>query len=131
MKNLVLVVLVTLLFGCAKEDIKPEKLEGQWELRHMLGVQVAGAPSTFEKGNGSIIEFSGDRYKRINDGKVIDEGTYKIVEESAEIDGNKYENRIIFDDDEWKVFIKISGRSLQLCYGTIASDGFTNTYEKL
>lgn len=131
MKNLVLVVLLTLLFGCTKEDIKPEKLEGQWEMRHMLGVQIAGAPSHFEKGNGNIIEFSGNRYKKIYDGKVEKEGTYKIVEESAEIDGTKYENRIIFDDDEWKVFIKISGKSLQLCYGTIASDGFTNTYQKL
>ena len=126
-----MLVLVTFLFSCQKKEIGPTSLEGTWELRHILGVQIAGAPSRFEKGNGRLIEFSQNRYRRIDNGQVIAEGTYKIVEESAEIDENKYENRIVFDDDAWKIFVKISGNKLLLCRGTIAADGTTSTYEKL
>jgi len=129
--NLLILVLSTLFFGCEKEKTQPESLVGTWELRHVLGVQIADAPSHFEKGNGSIIEFSTHEYQRIEDGTVVSEGTYEIVEESAEIDGTKFENRIIFDGDDRKVFIKLSGDELLISYGSTSHDGSTNTYEKM
>src|SRR5690606_33039214 len=113
-------VLTSLLFACGKDKIQPESLVGTWELRHVLGVQIANAPSDFEKGNGNIIEFSSHDYKRIKDGGVVAEGTYKIVEESAEIDGVKYKNRIIFDNDDGKVFIKLAQNELFISTGSIA-----------
>lgn len=129
--NLIVVLVAVLLFGCKKDEVQPESLIGTWELRHVLGVQVAGAPSDFPKGNGSIIQFSADEYQQIEKGKVISTGTYRIVKESAEIDGTKYDQRIIFDDDQWKTFIKLSGGDLLVCNGTIAADGTTATYEKV
>ncbi|MHA4894884.1 hypothetical protein ACXZ1K_09040 [Pedobacter sp. PWIIR3] len=134
MKNIIILAIITLLFSCKKEneDMQPENLLGKWEVRSILGVQVAGAPSQFAKGNGSIIEFSATNYKRIEGGKVITEGTYTIVDATADIDGNKYEKRILFDDEkDWRVFIKFSGKQLLICNGSIASDGSTVTYEKL
>ena len=129
--NFIILTLAVLLFGCDKEKIQPESLEGTWELRHVLGVQIENASPDYEKGNGNIIEFSTNGYQRIVDGKVIAEGTYKLVEESAEIDGTKFTNRIIFDDDDWKVFIKQLGNKLLICNGSTASDGSTETYEKI
>lgn len=127
-----MLILLTLLFSCKKGEVGSETLKGKWEVRHILGVQVAGAPSKLEKGNGSIIEFSGENYMRIEGKKVISEGIYKITDGSGEVDGNKYEKRIIFNDDtDWRVFIKISGNQLLICNGSIASDGTTTTYEKL
>ncbi|MGX5690391.1 hypothetical protein [Arcticibacter tournemirensis] len=133
MKNLNLIALVfaVLLFGCKEDEVQPESLIGTWELRHVLGGQIAGAPSDFPKGNGKIIQFSADEYQRIEDGKVVSTGTYRIVKESAEIDGTKYEQRIIFDDDQWKTFIRLTGNKILICSGTIAADGTTATYEKI
>lgn len=134
--NLIVICLITLLFSCKDDthDIQPDTLIGTWEVRHILGVQVANAPSVFPKGNGQIIQFSASEYQEINDGKVISKGSYKIVDEqAAEIDGTTYTQRIVFEDKsvDWKVFIKLSGTKLSLCYGSIAHDGWTDTYEKI
>ncbi|WP_457288187.1 hypothetical protein [Pedobacter sp. UYP24] len=132
MKNIIFLIALTLLFSCKKGEISPETLNGRWEVRHVLGVQVAGEPSELDKGNGSIIEFSGENYKKIENGVVITKGTFKITNEYGEVDGNRYEKRIIYDDDtDWRVLIKISGNKLIICNGSIASDGTTMTYEKL
>ncbi|MEH6305233.1 hypothetical protein RYH73_06235 [Olivibacter sp. CPCC 100613] len=133
MKNLHLLTLIffALFFSCGKDKNRPESLGGKWELRHILGVQIKDAPSDFEKGNGNVIEFSANEYQRIENGTLVSKGTYAIVEESAEIDGTQYEHKIVFDDSDQKVFIKISGNQLLICLGPIASDGTTITYEKI
>src|SRR5690606_22069742 len=112
-----------------KEKTQPQSLVGKWELRHVLGVQIADAPSQFEKGNGNIIEFSADEYQRVADGKVYAKGTYEIVQDTTEIDSTKYQSRIIFDASDWKVFIKVSGNKLHIRRGSIDADGTTNTNE--
>jgi hypothetical protein len=129
--HVLMLVLATLFFGCEKAKIEPESLEGKWELRHILGVQVADSPSDFEKGNGSTIEFSGNEYHITENGTVISKGTYVIVKESAEIDGTEYQNRIVFDNADQKIFIKLSNNKLLICRGSIAADGSTATYEKM
>lgn len=133
MKNLNLIVLflATLFFSCDKDKNQPESYVGKWELRHVLGVQVANSPDTFEKGNGNIVELSADNYKNIVDGVVVTEGTYTIEKESTEIDGTKFENSVTFGNENRKAFIKLSGNKLLICYGPTASDGYTNTYERL
>lgn len=132
MKNLIIFALAAfLLLSCEKEEVRAESLKGAWELRHVLGIQVAGAPSHFEKGNGNVIEFSENGYKKTEKGKVIVEGTYTLAAESAKIDGTKFENSIDFDNGSYKVFVRISGNQLLISNGSIASDGVTSTYEKL
>lgn len=131
MKILIMFFFITLGFACQTEEVQPETLEGTWELRHILGVQVAGAPSQFKKGNGSIIRFVGNKYERIEAGKVLMAGAFTIIKDSAEVDGNKYANKIIYDDQAWGDHIKITGKQMLICTGTIAADGTTSTYEKI
>lgn len=129
--NLIILFVATLFFGCGKEKLQPESLIGKWELRRVLGGQIADAPSHYEKGNGNIIEFSALEYHRIDDGMVVSKRHYEIVEESAEIDGTEFTNRIVFDDTDQKVFINLSGNKLLICLGPIAADGTTSAYEKM
>ncbi len=131
--NLIVIVLATLLFGCKKdEEAQVESLIGTWELRHVYGVQVAGAPADFEDGNGNIIQFSSDEYQMIADGKVVTKGTYSIVKiDGLEIDGTAYQYKFVFDGDTtWNTYFKLSGNTLAICVGSVASDGTTSTYEK-
>jgi hypothetical protein len=67
----------------------------------------------------------------MNDGKVTGKGTYKIVDASAEIDGNTFSKAILYDNKGMKWYFKISGSKLLISVGSIASDGFTMTYENL
>lgn len=135
MKNINLVLLLlagSLLIGaCKKNEMKPARLEGSWELRHILGVQVAGAPSDYARGNGDIIKFKGNKYQRFLDGEEIFSGTFEISEGKADIDGTRYSSVIVFDGKTWQSYIKIEGKKLRICSGTIAADGTTMTYEKM
>lgn len=133
MKNLNLLVMVfaLLLFSCKKDEVQPESLIGTWELRHVLGGQIANVPHDYPEGNGSIIQFSSSEYQIIAEGRVISKGTYHIVQDQAEIDGTSYKQQIIFDEEPEKAYIKLSGSKLLVCWGTIALDGYTNTYEKI
>jgi len=133
MKNLTLAILLLaiVLTGCKKEKALPTSVIGTWELRDVLGTQVAGAPSTFKVGNGNIIAFTDTEYQRINDGNVTGKGTYKIVDASAEIDGNTFNKAILYDNQGRKWYFKISGSKLLISPGSMASDGFTMTYQGL
>jgi hypothetical protein len=136
MKNLYLIVITiaTLLLGCKKEeedtvDAVNHSIIGKWELRHIMGVQVAGAPSTFAKGNGDIILFSDDQYQRFVNGQLVAEGSYTIVQESANIDGTSYNYAVIYGGLKW--YYNTSRNKLKLSIGSVASDGVTVTYEKI
>ena len=133
MKNFILatLTLVIVLAGCKKEKALPQSIVGSWELRNVYGIQVAGSPSTFKAGNGDVIVFTDTEYQKMNDGKVTTKGTYKIVNESAEIDGNTFSKALIYNDQGMKWYFKISGKNLIISAGSIAYDGFTMTYENL
>ncbi|RYY05843.1 MAG: hypothetical protein EOP43_07940 [Sphingobacteriaceae bacterium] len=140
--SLFLLACVTLL-GCKKEGLSvatdTAKLTGTWELRHTLGVQIANAPSDFAAGNGSVITFENSRYDKISQGKVYDSGTYSIEEKQSQVDGEEYNKVMILNSDanknnpdkNWRVSFKIVNDQLLMAYGSIASDGFTDTYKKL
>ncbi|WP_134087966.1 hypothetical protein [Olivibacter sp. XZL3] len=142
--NLLLIALVALFVGCGKEDrdlleVDSASIQGRWELRHVLGVQIADAPSDFEAGNGNIIEFDGQRFRQISqyeEEAVTSDGTYEVVEvEPIEIDGTKYRRKIIFtSESEHRTsdqFVKISGNKLMLSTGSRSHDGSTATYDKI
>jgi len=143
MKNLklLLITLVTLFVSCGKEDrdlleVDSASIEGRWELRHVLGVQIADAPSDFEAGNGIIMEFDGQRYHQIANEAPHIEGTYEVVEvEPIEIDGTEYKRKIIFtSESEHRTsdqYVKILGNKLMLSTGSRAHDGSTATYDKI
>src|SRR5687768_15263299 len=101
--TLLLLVCIT-FFGCKKEELGSgndtlETLTGTWELRHILGVQVANAPSDFLPGNGLIITFEGSGYRKTSNGKVLDSGTYTLEKKYSQIDGEEYESIMILNSD--------------------------------
>lgn len=120
-----------LLVGCKKDKESPQTIVGGWELRSILGVQVAGTPSTYKAGNGNIIGFNNSEYQNIKDGKVISKKTYVIIKDAAEIDGTMYTDALKYNDERLKWHYKITGDKLMLSIGSIASDGVTLTYQRL
>lgn len=133
MKNLTFVILLLAVVsaGCKKEKALPQSIVGSWELRNLYGVQVPGAPSVFKAGNGDVIVFKDTEFQKLNDGKVTSKGTYKIITDSAEIDGTSYSKALIYNNQGIKWHFKISGRDLLISSGSIAFDGFTMKYENL
>lgn len=68
MKNYIKTLLCLVIFavaGCDKEaEIVPDTdLFGTWELRHVLGIQIAGTSPDFPAGNGNLVKFDGDKYE--------------------------------------------------------------------
>lgn len=155
--SLLLLTCITFL-GCEKQDpsiadyankrlrlldtlevpVTTQAIAGTWELRHIMGVQVANAPSDFAPGNGYIITFDGLKYLKTEEGKVLDSGTYTLEKKHTEVDFEKYNDVMVLNSDankehpeyNWRVSVKIVDDRLLMAYGSIASDGFTLTYQK-
>ncbi|MBC7418495.1 MAG: hypothetical protein H7325_10095 [Pedobacter sp.] len=155
-----LLLLVCIAFlGCEKQDLSQASdaakqsrildtqlvpvtsglLDGMWELRHILGVQVKDAPSDFGLGNGYIVTFDGNNYKKTENGKVIDSGTYTLEKKHSGVDFEEYEDIMILNSDaykenleyNWRVCIKMSNDRVMMAYGSVAVDGFTTTHQRL
>lgn len=125
-------MLAALLTGCKKDKASSHSVVGKWELRNILGVQIANMPSVYKAGNGNIIEFTDTEFQNIQNGKTISKRTYVIVDASADIDGNSYSKALIYDNNEHsKWYFKISGDKLTMSVGPMASDGVTTTYQKV
>ncbi|QNL48152.1 hypothetical protein H8S90_15215 [Olivibacter sp. SDN3] len=139
--NLLIIALVTLFVSCGKDDnnlleVDLESIQGRWELRDRFGGQAVVSSPDYEIPDSQVIEFDGQRFRRISDGVTYAEGTYEIVEvEVREIDGNEFSRKIIFNDETENgtsdQFVRLSGNRLILSMGSIASDGVTDTYEKI
>lgn len=126
-----LLVMLTLI-SCDKEEQLENNLEGSWELRHVLGVQIAGASPDHLPGNGHIIKFEGNNYQALSKGAVVSSGTFLLIKDETEIDGAKYSFKIDFDQKlDLDMYVKVSGRTLKTSVGSITHDGFTLTYAKL
>jgi hypothetical protein len=135
MKYLVLSIMIAVasLAGCKKEKELPQSIIGKWEVRHVSGgqVQVSNKSPYSKPGNGYIIEFSESRFKQSQNGNVTSEGTYTLIKDSANIDGNSYHSALFFNNETLKRYAKVSGDKLMLSIGSIASDGTTATYQKI
>ena len=132
MKQLLLLLSAfAILSGCSKNDdvINNTSLVGKWEYR---GRSCYCTPvkdsNTVKPGNGNIVAFTGDVYKRYKASVLIDKGTYRT---------RQYDNareQIIYDEDTSAanvVFFRIDKNMLTF-YGTVplAADGPEYHYEK-
>jgi hypothetical protein len=131
-KALFLVLMISVL-SCKKEERLESRLEGSWELRHILGgFRIADSPSDFPAGNGNIIKFEGANYERWAEGNMYSKGTFKIIKDQAEIDGTNYSYKLEFENKmDSDVHFKISDKEMKTTVGSQAHDGYTVTYEKL
>jgi hypothetical protein len=77
MKLIFCSLLFFFLSACKKELTTSEKLIGTWELKTEYG----GFSSTithFPPGNGNLIEFGNNFYKKYQNGQVYESGSYTI-----------------------------------------------------
>ncbi|MDP2413245.1 hypothetical protein [Daejeonella sp.] len=131
--KIALIFIVFTSVSCDKEERLQSKLEGTWELRHIEGgYRPANSPSDYEPGNGNILKFDGNKFQQKYGTNPAINGTYTIIEEEAEVNGEKLSHKIDFQSDQNVIdlYFKISGGKLSLYYGHIAADGFVSTYEK-
>jgi hypothetical protein len=126
-----LFVVTSILTGCKKEQVLPQALIGKWELRDVSGSQVSNKPSALKAGNGDIIEFSDSQFQHFQNGKIISSGTYILIKDSTKIDGTEYADALIYNKENLKWYVKVSGSKLMMSIGSIALDGMTVTYQKL
>ena len=135
MKNLFILCIaaaLTISTGCDKESPDFSGLQGTWELRHILGVQIAGAPSDFPPGNGHLVKFIGDTFEMHEQGKLMLSSAFNVKRDELEIDGERYSFKFVYQDSghEKAWHVKVSGNKLLMSLGSTASDGVTVTYEK-
>ncbi|HEY0895908.1 MAG TPA: hypothetical protein VGE15_05100 [Sphingobacteriaceae bacterium] len=120
------------MLGCKKENVE-KSIVGTWELRNVAGGQLPVDPSVIAPGSGSLITFSDDGYERRVKGTVVSSGSYSLRKESANVNGDNADYRIVFDDQSSaiKSYISLSGNTLKIHYGEIALDGIQETYKRI
>lgn len=131
--KIALIFTVIAFVSCDKEERLQSKLEGTWELRHIEGgYRPANSPSNYEPGNGNILKFDGNKFQQKYGNNPAINGTYTIIEEETNVNGDNLSYKIDFQSDQniGDPFFKISGGKLRLYYGHIAADGFVSMYEK-
>jgi hypothetical protein len=130
-KNLGLLFVLLLGFaGCKKENFDTS-INGTWELRHVLGGQIAGASPDIAKGNGDIYKFDGKNYERFNNGKSIEKGTFTLTRENLPVNNSNANGSIVFSGFPIKCPVNLSKKKLVIFIGMIAADGIESTYEKI
>ncbi len=129
--NLFLFAIIISISSCSKSLIH-DKLSGNWELRHIKGIQVANVSPDFAPGNGNLIKFTGTNFEKYNNGKLSSKGTYAVQEEKKEINNEQVSYSIVYNNDVGtKEFFNLENGKLTLYVGEIAADGHQSTYQKL
>jgi hypothetical protein len=129
MTKLFLFGVLAVLLSCKKDNTpNNDQLIGKWEYRGTSCYCTPPDPSLVKPGNGNIIVFTANTYKRLKKDTLIKSGTYRT---------RKYDNaheQIMYDNDtsiSSIVFFRIEGKILTF-YGTIplAADGPEDHYER-
>jgi hypothetical protein len=133
MKNLVKLALILLLtfvaLSCKKES-SISNLNGTWELRSVVGGQLAGASPIIAAKNGNQFKFNQQNYERYVDGKLIESGTFTLKAVKVKIN-NDEANFSMLTNTNLQQYIKLSSNDLVIFTGVIAADGFESHYIKL
>ncbi len=135
MKLLILSLLITvsLLTACKKQNSESssQTLVGRWELRQIIGSQIANAQTKFGRGNGRVVEFTETEYRNLENDKLTYADTYQLATASQEIDGRFFDQVFITGKYNFKNYFTIKGKMLTISNGTMAADGVTLIYERL
>lgn len=124
----VIICLLMSAAGCKKKSAETN-LNGTWELRHINGIHVAGVSPDFPAGNGNLLEFNGQEYKRYIDGKVVSSGSFSLKKEAeVAVNNTKANYSILFNNE--KLLVNLSAKKLVVFDGVIAADGTESTYVK-
>ncbi|GAA3971029.1 hypothetical protein [Mucilaginibacter dorajii] len=134
MKKLFLLsfILALVAIGCKKDNTLNSNLSGSWEFRGAACYCTpATDPNAAKPGNGNILTFAGNGYKRYVKNALQKSGTYTI---SVITSGGETRNRISFSSDTAYIppNVKIEGAKMTF-YGDVpaAADGLELYYEKI
>ena len=135
MKNCSLVIILSLIIAvsaCKKENRLESKLEGTWELRHLIGFVPPDRKGDRPPGNGDIYTFKGNNFERLMGGIIIDSGTFLVLNDISNYN-EKLQFKLVLDGDKYDSSIpfKMTGEKLVLHFGALASDGAIETYARL
>lgn len=133
MKKIFLLSIITLIIiSCKKDNSLNSNLSGSWEFRGAACYCTpATDPNAAKPGNGNILTFAGNSYKRYVKNGLQKSGTYTI---SVITSGGETRNRISFNSDTTYIppYVKIEGTKMTF-YGDVpaAADGLEVYYEKI
>lgn len=133
MKNifrLALSMLILLTISSCDHKTGSAVLDGNWELRHIEGIQVAGVNPDFKAGNGNIYKFDGQNFEKYTEGIKIDSGTFVLSAEKDVPVNNTTANYCIVFNKGTQQYLKRAGNKLVIFNGVIAADGTEFTFEK-
>jgi hypothetical protein len=128
---LLILLLFMMLAGCKTTKSLESKLNGQWELRHVKGIQVANVDPNFPKGNGYILKFDNGKLEKYAKGKLEESDDYTVKEEKARINNSEVKYSIFFKKANSTKHFNISDQKLVIFDGELAADGTESAYEKL
>lgn len=132
MRKLLLLAALAVLIGCKKDAENNVGLKGSWEYRGTACYCLPPLDTNASKpGNGHIITFTSNTYKRYAKDTLKKSGTYAIVKDTL---GNQIVNRVIYDNDTAaeKIFFRIDQNKLTF-FGPVplAADGPEYYYERV
>jgi hypothetical protein len=131
----VCLILLSVISSCKKDPVPNETtLNGSWELRHLLGIQVPNVDPDFKPGNGNIYNFNNGKYLIYQQSKAVDSGTYVIQKEERQINKNTSTHSMQVSSKVYSsrnLYLKLSASTLVVFDGVIAADGIEATYEKI
>jgi hypothetical protein len=131
MKRLVLMMLVAgSLVACKKNGVTlSANITGKWELHRRYGGFIIPPDTTYQAGNGNILQFNSDgTYKRYANGSVASQGTYRVVPNGYRSGSNVYDE-LIFDNDTSGSIVSINGSILTI--SSLIPDVGSSDYEKI
>lgn len=123
------VLMLTAVFVSCKKKGDEASLDGEWELRHVNGIQVANVSPDFAPGNGNILKFHQGKMEKFSNGKLVDSSSYTVQKDTMKINNTQASYRIDYANHS-KQYFKLDSGKLVIFDGMIAADGTESTYER-
>ena len=104
MKKIIWIILaVCSLAACKKSAVTPSpNITGKWELHRRYGGFIVPPDTTYQAGNGNILQFNSDStYKSYANGTLSQQGVYHILKGAYKQNNHAYDE-LYFDDNNYR-----------------------------
>ena len=128
MREFLLLMIGGCFLGCKKSDPISPGLFGKWELRRQTG-GIAGIDSSYNSGNGNIIQFNSDStFKHYVKGKLDLQGIFHY-KKNGYVLGQAVYDELDFNDSGFPIAVTVNGDKMIM--GLNVDDGMTAQYQKI
>src|SRR3569833_380052 len=104
MKKIFLIVLAVSSFAaCKKNKVTPAvNIIGKWELHRRFGGNIIHPDTTYQAGNGTILQFNADSsYKSYYQGTLIGVGSFRIVRGGYKANGQAHDELYFINNSDY------------------------------